>query len=139
MRRRDLEDDDDPIVPDGGVVRTRVTLMDGRPINARDHQPHFATDTTARRATRDAYFEMVRRAENAWRTPARDAAEPDSSSPPEVMRRHLRTEPDDDAQARRDRAYADYCAKVSQAWQQANPTVRANSVERQRKQWTAER
>jgi hypothetical protein len=33
-----------------------------------------------------------------------------------LMRRHLRTDPDDDAQARRDRAYQDYTTTLSQAW-----------------------
>jgi hypothetical protein len=98
-----------------------------------------------------AYFQMVQRLQDAWK----DAAQPDQSSsnaewrrhlrnvpdpgdPNAMMRRHLRTEPDDDAQARRDRAYADYCARVSQAWKQNNPAARANSVERQRRQWTGE-
>jgi hypothetical protein len=38
-----------------------------------------------------------------------DVAQPDlGTRPEELMRRHARTEPDDDAQARRDRAYQDY-------------------------------
>ena len=45
--------------------------------------------------------------------PTRDAAEPD-------LRRHLRTEPDDDAQARRDAAAAEYAASLSNAWK-TNP------------------
>jgi len=65
-----------------------------------------------------------------------DAVEPDNSSPSEVMRRHLRTEPDDDAQARRDRAWKSYCDQLSTAWQ-TSPEA-ATAVERQRRQFTAE-
>jgi hypothetical protein len=84
-----------------------------------------------KRAARDAY---VRKICDAWRTPARDAAEPDNSSPPEVMRRHLRgDEPDHDAgamlrghlsteasagaQAKRDAAWARYRDNLQNAWQ----------------------
>jgi hypothetical protein len=88
----------------------------------------------ARTATRDAYFEMVKRAENAWRTPIRDAAEPDlASRPEEVMRHHLRTEPDENAQARRDAAWAQYRDQLGNAWK-TDPRA-ATAIERQGERW----
>jgi hypothetical protein len=63
--------------------------------------------TDARAAARASYDAMCDRLQQAWRTPNRftqgkshDAAEPDNSSPPDVMRRHLReSDPDpEDAQ-----------------------------------------
>jgi hypothetical protein len=75
-------------------------------------------------ASREAY---VARLGDAWRTPVvnnlpptkrigRDAAEPDNSSSAETMRRHLRVDDPDDAQARRDAAAAEYAASLSNAW-----------------------
>jgi hypothetical protein len=80
---------------------------------------------------------MVRRLENAWRSPpARDAAEPDIGSPPgELIRQHMRTDPDDDAQARRDRAYQDYTTRLSEAWKGAAPGAAASQIERQGERW----
>jgi hypothetical protein len=52
----------------------------------------------------------------------RDAAGPD-------LRRHMRTEPDDDAQARRDAAAAEYAANLSNAWKtnpKPSPMARPN-------------
>ena len=78
---------------------------------------------------------------DAWRTPitvtpVKDAAEPDSSSPAAVMRRHL--EPDD-AQARRERAYRNYCIELSRAWMQGRADPReADRIERQRRGVTNE-
>jgi hypothetical protein len=76
------------------------------------------------------------------------------------MRRHLRTDPDDDAQARRDRAYQDYTTRLSEAWKNppgvmrpqpakvalgptgfveavtsADPAARAAAIERQGEAW----
>jgi hypothetical protein len=139
------------------VVRNERAWMDARrkpppPDNDEDDDELEMADSRAKAAV--ARRQWVQKLQDAWRTPGRDAGapdpgiassrpwqggEPDNSSSAEVMRRHLRTEPDDNVQARRDRAYADYCARVSQAWQHTNPTARANSVERQRQQWTGER
>ena len=73
---------------------------------------------------------------DAWRTPSRDAAEPDLGSRPEEvmrMRRHLRTEPDDDAQARRDAAWAQYRDQLGNAWK-IDPRA-ATAIERRGEQW----
>ena len=143
-----IDDEDDPrVLRDGETLRVPLHLCDatqraiaGAGVDLSDHAPGYrgvndAAVQDARRAARDSY---VRNLTTEWqRGPARDAAEPDAAT--ELLRGHLRTESDDDAQARRDRAYADYCARVSQAWQQINPAARANSVERQRRRWTGER
>jgi hypothetical protein len=73
----------------------------------------------------------VRRLQDAWRTPkpgpaleprfSRDAAEPDNGSSAETMRRHLRSEPDDDAQARRDAAWNSYKDNLQRAWMNPGP------------------
>jgi hypothetical protein len=115
--------------------------------------------TDARQAARDAYDGMVRRAENAWRMgPVRDAAEPDTSSSAETMRKHLRTDPDNDVQAKRDKAYRGYTTALSEAWktpgvhpqpakvgpgpsgliaatESPDPTTRARQIERQGEAW----
>jgi hypothetical protein len=94
-----------------------------------------AAGRDAHTATRDAYFEMVKRAENAWRTPpTRDTAEPDlGSRPEELMRAHLRAEEIDEAQARRDRAWAAYRDQLSNAWR--TDPGRATAIERQAEMW----
>jgi hypothetical protein len=42
-----------------------------------------------------------------------------------VMHARLRTEPDDNAQARRERAYRNYCDELSRAWQRGRTDPRA--------------
>jgi hypothetical protein len=149
MRRGD--DDDDGVVADGETVSVRVNLtdtvrfdedgrerflrmaddnmMDANTFDVADHQPGFRFAPRAQRqSVCDARDEMIRRAENAWRTPVGDAAQPDNSSPPEVMQRHLRTEPDGNAQRKRD-AWADYRDRLGSAWR-TNPQ-RASAVEAQ--------
>src|SRR5262245_47662650 len=119
-KRDDLEDDETvrDVVPDGGVVRVPLLLTDSA---ARAHQPHYVTPTdaearAARREATAAYDEMCKRATEAWRTPVsvtpviKDAAEPDAGA----ERRHLEPAA---AQQRRDRAWKDYCARLSTAWQ----------------------
>jgi hypothetical protein len=97
----------------------------------------------ARQAAYDAY---VRRLTNAWRTPTRDFAEPDTVTRPEdLARRHLRTDPDDDAQARRDAAYRNYTTRLTEAWKNPPGVARAergrtdpraaSRIERQGEQW----
>jgi hypothetical protein len=166
-RRHDVDDDDaDEMVRDGERVRCPMYLMDSMQrriaFDAASHQPGYrsvdsATVRDARRMARDAREEMIRRLTDAWRTPVRDAAEPDASE--RLLRRHLGNErpdekPDDDAQARRDRQWAEYCDRVSNAWRspggtaapeahgrlwRAEPSHSAGAIERQREQWTAER
>jgi hypothetical protein len=124
-------DDDDDVVADGESVRV--------PLFMRDHQPGYrgvsdAKVRDAQRMARDARQTWIRDLSSAWRTPHKDASEPDAAEA--RLRRHLRSEPDDDAQVRRDRAWKSYCDQLSTAWQ-TNPR-RADEVERQRRQWTAE-
>jgi hypothetical protein len=92
---------------------------------------------------RDAYVASL---SSAWRnaTPRQltnskqtDAAEPDNSSSAEVMRRHLHGDDPKDVQAKRDAAYAEYSASISNAWKSvpAQNTLRAASgIERLREQ-----
>ena len=135
MKRRRRIDDDDPIIPDGGRVRTQITLMDG--INARDHQPHFADATDARRAALDARDAMIERARNSWRLSGRDAAQPDLGlRPDELMRGHLATESSAEAQAKRDRIWQKYRDELGQAWRMGRTDPdEAGRIERQGEQW----
>jgi hypothetical protein len=76
---------------------------------------------------------MCARLQDAWRSPpnclGRDGALPDMGTrPEELMRRHTRTEPDDDAQARRDRAYRDYTTRISEAWKNPPGVSRAENA-----------
>jgi hypothetical protein len=140
MKRRRSIDDDDPIVPDGGVVRSRIVLMDGRPINARDHQPHYGRPTANRAAVTAAYDSMCARLTNSWRLPSRDAAMPDlGSRPEELMRSHLETESSAEAQAKRDRIWQQYRDDLSRQWMmgRTNPQA-ATAIERQRRTYTYE-
>jgi hypothetical protein len=101
---------------------------DDRPDNDRSRE----RSTDARADARAAYDEMCSKLQSAWHTPSlairipmgvrgRDAAEPDlGTRPEEMMRRHLRAEPDDDPQARRDAAWNDYKTRLSEAWK-TNP------------------
>ena len=144
-----LDLDDDDVVPDGGVVRTPLHLMDSMQraiagVNLSDHQPGYRTTADAkvrdaRREARDARQAWIKQLNDAWRTPGRDAGpEPDAAEA--LLRRHLRTEPDDDAQARRDGAYRDYVNQLGTAWQRGRTDPReADRIERQRRGWTAER
>jgi hypothetical protein len=167
-------DDDDEVVEDGQGVRVPLLLCDtvrfetSRPLNrlsdldAADlsrHQPGYRlsdgeasksgkldarSTADARTAARDAYLEMVRRAESAWRQPVdqngpggpfwshRDAAQPDNSSP-EVMRAHLRgNEPDNVAEIK-ERAWAQYRDNLQNAWK-TDPHA-ATAIQRQGERW----
>jgi hypothetical protein len=105
-------------------------------------KPDFSA-ADARAGARAAYNEMVQRLGDAWRTPvrgdlvgplnqSRDAAQPDMGTPPEeLMRRHTRTDPDDNAQRRRDQAWNDYESSLSNAWRSPTPgTIRAEPAMR---------
>jgi hypothetical protein len=142
-----VDDDFEGEVPDGFSVRVPALIMDAMQreiagVNLSDHQPGFrsASDSAARdarAAARDAYFEMVKRTETAWRLPSRDAAEPASE---ELLRKHLRSEPDDNAQARRDRAWAQYRDQLGRAWQlgRTDPGT-AGRIEKEREQYFGKR
>jgi hypothetical protein len=170
MKREYLDDPDDEVA-DGESVRVPVFLTDtvrfedgephfvrataGADLDLADHQPGFryATDA-ARAAVRDARNEMIRRAENAWRTPARDAAEPDNGSSAERMRTylqgapaphddpaaslrgHLQTERNEENQRRRDAAWNLYKDRLSRAYLQGRTDPsRATEIERQGERW----
>jgi len=98
----------------------------------------------ARAAARDARDAYVRRLCDAWRAPSRgggepDAAEellrgaPDPGDPSAMMARHLRTEEPDEAQARRDAAWAQYRDQLGNAWK-IDPRA-ATAIERRGEQW----
>ena len=116
-------------------------LADGRrrkpPDDDEDDDDDDTNDVRApARKARDAY---VRQLQDAWRTPApdrltsgksiRDGAEPDNSSS-----RFVRGSDDPDgAQAKRDQAYEEYAASITQAWKNppgAAPPAPASRVER---------
>jgi hypothetical protein len=152
----DDEDTMDAVVPPGGVVRVPMYLLDSvqRQIASQTfdgHRPGYAQLTDAqiatRRAARDA---MIRRAENAWRTP-RDAAEPDAAvellrrpvppphyDPSGAMRGHL--EPDA-AAAAREKAWRARCVALENAWRspigRTDPDA-AFAIEHRRRVYTHE-
>jgi hypothetical protein len=108
------------------------------------------TARDARTAARDAYLDMVRRAESAWRKPVRDFAEPDQGSRPEdlqllrrgpgphddpgaAMRAHMQhagpgSDQPGESETARARAYEDYKDRISSAWK-ASPGA-APAIER---------
>jgi phage terminase large subunit-like protein len=111
----DDEDDDEPNNP------RRRLRTDARSIS------------DARAAATASYHRMCARLRDAWRTPSRDAGEPDAAE--ELLARHLRTEEDDDAQRKRNDAWMRYRDQLSNAWQQGrtDPTA-ATRIERQGEQ-----
>ena len=90
-----------------------------------------------RDAANAEYDAMCRRLTDAWRGPrhlgGHDAAQPDLGS----RLSDIEETPDDNAQARRDRAYQSYCDRIGSAWK-TNPAAGANTVEQQRRGWTHE-
>ena len=152
MRRSD-DDDDDDMVRDGDTVRVRTLLTD-RVEYDNNHQPRFVrmVDEASRDAARAARDAWIKQTTEAWRTPARDFAQPDlGSRPEEVMRR----KPDDDgapdpgnvhaierrrvtergaeAQRERDLAWTRYRDNLANAWK-TNPRA-ATAIERQGERW----
>jgi hypothetical protein len=136
MRR--LDDDHDDVAFDGEVVHRPLILKDHNMLS--DHQPghRVSSDSTvrdARIAARDARESWIRDLTTGWKRASgfRDAGpEPDLGTPPEPLRRHLHTEPDDDAQARRDRAYQEYVRSLDfRTRGRSDPTRAANEIERE--------
>jgi hypothetical protein len=126
-----------------------------------DDEDEDSLDRELRRDTADAarvasYQAMCLRLQDAWRRPVaqnapkvahfapgfRDGAQLNlGTRPEELMGRHLRTDPDDDAQAKRDQAYAEYSNAISQAWKNppgATQPANASRIERARERMTAE-
>jgi hypothetical protein len=138
-RKPDEDDDDDEL--DNARRRRRER-------RERERRSDDASITGARTAVRDAYFAMVRRAERAWVTPARDAAEPSNSSSPTEWAAHRRdVEPDHDLEARlrghlqrgesqrrRDDAWSSYKDRISRAWERGRTDPKeADRIMRQAK------
>jgi hypothetical protein len=147
-------------------VKVRLDMLDSldsvqrQVFDAASHRPGFRCAADAERAmVRDARDEMIERAKNAWRTPARDAAEPDSnalrplprrayaegkpdlspSSAAELeMRRHLRGELLDAAEAARlkNAAWEEMRRRLASAWQtgRTDPSC-ATAIMRQSAAW----
>jgi hypothetical protein len=172
--RRKTDDDDvmrdywDDVARDGEVVRCPMYLMDSlqravRGVDLSDHMPGYrhASDGAVRdaqRQARDARTEMIKRAEQAWRTsPTRDAHEPDAAE--ELLGRHLRGKPDDggapdpgdvgavmrrhltergeEAQRERERAWRQYKDRLSGAWRGRADPREAGAAERNETQLEA--
>jgi hypothetical protein len=152
IRKADLDDEGDTapndVARDGEHVRCPMQFMDGLQgavalggVDLRDHAPGYRSSSDqlvsdAQRAARLARQTWIKDISSAWKRPARDVgAEPDAAN--ELLRRHLRTEPDDDAQSRREKIYNDYKTRLTEAWR-TDPRA-ATAIERQRELWTAER
>jgi hypothetical protein len=96
----------------------------------------------ARKQATASWHAMCARLRDAWRTPSRDAGEPDASE--RLLRRHLGggDDPDNDdnngnnGQARRDAAWNSYKDQLSRAWEQGrtDPSA-ATAIERQGEAW----
>ena len=124
---------------DGGRIRRRPDDGD-EDRSRRENAPDSLSTADAQESDavrRGAYYGMVARAANAWCTPVRDFAQPDQSSTPAELARHLRTDPNDDAQARRDRAWIQYRDNLASAWK-TDPRA-ATAIERQAEMWRAGR
>jgi hypothetical protein len=162
-------DDDDEVVRDGESVRVPIFLMDevqrtvamdglrlhdgmggrvghksGYVFSGNVRQRDAAYDE-ARREARGARAQWLQQLRDSWkRTPGRDAGpEPDAAEV--LLKRHLGTgptEPDaDDAQVRRDRQWAEYCDRVSNAWRNPSGLTdpgAALTIERRRQRYTYE-
>jgi hypothetical protein len=142
-------DDDDDVVRDGEGVRVPVYLIDTvrfedgearflRAVDERSKSANFTDVDAARDAVQAARESWIKQMCDAWkRPPTRDAAEADAGEV--LLKRHLRSEPDDNAQALRERAYRNYCDELSRAWQRGRTDPRAaTAVERQRRAYTYE-
>jgi hypothetical protein len=138
-------------------VRVRTFLTD-RVEYDNNHQPRFVRmvdeASTARDAARAARDAWIKQTTEAWRTPARDVAQPDlGSRPEEVMHR----KPDDDgapdpgdvaaverrrltergaeAHRQRDAAWQQYKDRLSNAWRGRTDPSRASEIEREGERW----
>src|SRR5262249_29381518 len=134
------------------VVRNERAWMDARrkpppPDNDEDDDELEMADARAKAGV--ARRQWIRKLQDAWRSPSRDAGVPDpgiASSRPwqgnepdaseQLLRQHLRTEPDATAQAKRDAAWNEYRQRLSTAWQTGQTNLRAaTAIERQGEQW----
>jgi hypothetical protein len=145
MKYLDDEEDGNEIVPPGGSVKVPMTLADSRrfarfALDADDHRPHYGRPdvSDARAAARDARNEMIRRAERAWRTLSRDAAEPDASSRPVEWQRHLRGPRPGESGEQLDPNAAHAVEQELERWQGHDPAELSRDVEARRRKQHAE-
>jgi hypothetical protein len=134
-RKRDDDDDDDDDEVQGASGQGRT---DPRRIG------RSAVD--ARAAATASYYQMVRRLQDAWRTPIRDAGEPDaatrllgrgngepdSNNAEGLMRRHMRGDEPPDASVAA-KAWSQRNTMLENAWRGQTDPGRADELERQRK------
>jgi len=119
-KRKSGGDDDDDDEPNNSRRRGAARGTDARSI------------ADARAHANASYHAMVRRLQDAWRTPSHDGAEPDAGT--QLLHRHLRgTEEDDNAAAAREKRYAAYKARLESAWR--NPAAAAKRNETQLEAW----
>jgi hypothetical protein len=119
--------------------RSRVAEPDDEPDDdddedednrGRERRTDARSIADARAMASRAYDQMCRRLEQAWRTPARGASQPDTGSSPARDASHLRT---GDAQAKRDDAYQQYVDRLTNAWK-TDPNA-ATAIEQQGEKW----
>jgi hypothetical protein len=77
MRKHDAYDDDDMVIPDGGKVTVKLSLMDSKRRqlaydDARNHQPHFAApaNDAAQHDRAAARIEWIGNLQDAWKSPS---------------------------------------------------------------------
>ena len=160
LRDRFVDDDETEMARDGEVVRTRMLMMDSADLSRHQRGYRMSDEASnlqdldaardAARAARDAWIKQTC---DAWRTPSRDAAEPDAAEA--LLTRHLRDKPDDEgapdpgdvaaverrrltergaeAQRERDLAWTRYRDNLANAWK-TNPRA-ASAIERQGERW----
>ena len=146
-----IVDDDDDEIADGEGTRVPLYLTDQTVFgDGGPHRPGFRMRAAPeRQMVRDAYLEMVARAENAWKhPPTRDAGQPGFSTPPGLvapgspdpggddgvtLRGHLGEGEGERAQRARDRAWSRYRDNLQNAWK-TNPRA-AVQIERQGERW----
>src|SRR6516225_3434415 len=136
MRKREKAiDHRDDVARDGEFVRVPLMLADSmaghrpgywvRPLDAeqvaafdarrRPSDQTLSNLDTARDAARAARAGWIADMCSAWkRPPTHDASEPDAAE--QLLARHLRGKPDDDAATHREKGYADYKARLEGAW-----------------------
>jgi hypothetical protein len=126
-RRRRRKEDDDEVEGAEGQNETDPDEIGQSSLSVRSRRG--AAD--ARMAARDEY---IQRTTSAWRTPIRDAAEPDSGSPEGLMRRHLRGGDNPDASAA-EKAWRQRNAQLESAWRGGTDVTAAGKIEAQRERW----
>jgi hypothetical protein len=113
---------------DQSIARREDSLADGprrKPPDDNDDDDENSDQDIADARRFASYEAMKSRLQDAWRTPNpvpqrnRDAAEPDNNS-----RQFVHGSDPEDAQAKRDQAYQEYAASLSEQWK-TNPSAAA--------------